>query len=52
MALQSYAVLAVTVVVKTSTEIAPWTLIPANDKRFARVAVVEAMADRMAEALG
>jgi polyphosphate:AMP phosphotransferase len=32
---------------RTSTEYAPWSLIPAEDKRTARVAVVEALANRI-----
>jgi polyphosphate:AMP phosphotransferase len=28
-------------VARTSTEIAPWTLVPANDKRYARIQVLE-----------
>jgi polyphosphate:AMP phosphotransferase len=32
---------------KTSTEIAPWTVVPANDKRYARVTVVNALAEHM-----
>ena len=28
-------------VVKTSTEIAPWTLVPGNDKRYARIEVMK-----------
>jgi len=28
---------------RTSTDLAPWQLVPANDKRFARVAVIEAV---------
>jgi polyphosphate kinase 2 (PPK2 family) len=27
----------------TSTDVAPWQLVPANDKRFARIAVLEAV---------
>lgn len=34
-------------VVRTSTDYAPWELIPANDKRFARVAVLRAVCDRL-----
>jgi polyphosphate kinase 2 (PPK2 family) len=31
----------------TSTDVAPWRLVPANDKRFARVAVLEAVCDAL-----
>ncbi len=36
----------------TSTSAAPWTLVEGNDKRFARVKVVETYCDRLASALG
>jgi AMP-polyphosphate phosphotransferase len=36
---------------KTSTEIAPWTVIEANDKRYARVKVVKTVADALEKAL-
>ena len=28
-------------VLQTSTDYAPWTLVPANDKRYARIKVLE-----------
>lgn len=30
---------------KTSTDFAPWTVIPANDKKFGRIAAIEAVVD-------
>ena len=36
----------------TSTSAAPWTLVEGNDKRFARVKVVETFCERLASALG
>jgi polyphosphate:AMP phosphotransferase len=36
---------------RTSTEIAPWTLVPANDKRYARVKVLKTLCDRLEAAL-
>jgi polyphosphate:AMP phosphotransferase len=36
---------------RTSTEYAPWTLVEANDKRFARVKVVETLCNAIAERL-
>jgi polyphosphate:AMP phosphotransferase len=36
---------------RTSTEIAPWTLVEANDKRFARIKVLRTIADRLDRAL-
>ena len=38
-------------VAHTSTDIAPWRLVPANDKRFARVAVLETICDALARRL-
>ncbi len=37
---------------RTSTEIAPWTLVPANDKNFARIKVLKTLCERIEEALG
>lgn len=34
-------------VLRTSTAHAPWTLVPSEDKRFARVAVIETVCDRL-----
>jgi polyphosphate:AMP phosphotransferase len=34
---------------RTSTEIAPWTIVEGNDKRFARVKVLETIVDRLRE---
>jgi polyphosphate:AMP phosphotransferase len=36
---------------RTSTRIAPWTLIEGNDKRYARVAVLKALCDQLEAAL-
>jgi polyphosphate:AMP phosphotransferase len=36
---------------RTSTEIAPWTLVEANDKRYARVKVLRTIADRLEEGI-
>jgi AMP-polyphosphate phosphotransferase len=38
-------------VARTSTRIAPWTLVEGNDKNFARIKVLETLADRMAARL-
>ncbi|AHK78215.1 hypothetical protein M911_02465 [Ectothiorhodospira haloalkaliphila] len=38
-------------VVRTSTEYAPWTLVSANDKRFARVTVLETACERLEAAI-
>lgn len=38
-------------VARTSTAHAPWTLVPGNDKRFARVTVLETFVQRLSEAL-
>jgi len=37
---------------RTSTAYAPWTLIESNDKRFARVKVLQTLCERMETALG
>ncbi len=37
---------------RTSTMVAPWTLVEANDKRFARVKVIETLCDAMERRLG
>jgi polyphosphate kinase 2 (PPK2 family) len=36
---------------RTSTEIAPWTLVEANDKLHARIKVLKTLCDRLEEAL-
>ena len=36
---------------RTSTEIAPWTLVEANDKRYARLKVLKTVAKRLEDAL-
>jgi polyphosphate:AMP phosphotransferase len=38
-------------VARCSTAAAPWTVVPANDKRFARVTIVETLADRIERGL-
>lgn len=38
-------------VARTSTEGAPWTLVPANDKRYARLMVLRTVAERLGAAL-
>ncbi len=39
-------------VIRTSTENAPWLIIPANDKRYARVAVLKAVTEGIRRSLG
>ncbi len=39
-------------VIRTSTEYSPWTLIPGNDKLYARINVLETVCDRLRSALG
>jgi len=36
---------------RTSTEIAPWTLVEAEDKNFTRVKVLRTITDRLEHAL-
>ncbi|MDG9670104.1 polyphosphate:AMP phosphotransferase [Hahella sp. CR1] len=38
-------------IMRTSTDYAPWTLVPANSKRHARVTVLETLCDRLEKAL-
>jgi polyphosphate:AMP phosphotransferase len=40
------------VVTRTSTDYAPWTIVPSNDKWFARVNVVETCCEQLEAALG
>ena len=37
---------------RTSTEFAPWTLVEANDKRFARVKILRTVVERLQAAMG
>jgi polyphosphate:AMP phosphotransferase len=46
-----YEVAANEMVARTDTEYAPWTLVAAEDKRFGRVKVLEALCERMRSAL-
>jgi polyphosphate kinase 2 (PPK2 family) len=46
-----YTVAVNDMVARTSTKIAPWTLVEGNDKNFARVKVLETLADRLADRL-
>jgi len=36
---------------RTSTEIAPWTLVEANDKRYARIKILKTLCERIEAAL-
>ena len=47
----SYEEAAITMFDRTHTEIAPWTIIPANDKRLARLKVLKTFCDRVERAL-
>ena len=46
-----YTVAVNDMVARTSTEIAPWTLVEGDDKNFARVKVLETLADRLDDRL-
>ena len=37
---------------RTSTTLAPWTLVEANDKYYARIKILKTLCDRLGEALG
>ena len=47
----AYELAANEMVERTSTEFAPWTLVEANDKRFARIKVLKTLCDRLEELL-
>ncbi len=47
-----YEVAVTDMVERTSTEIAPWTLVEANDKYFARIKVIRTVVERLEAALG
>lgn len=46
-----YQVAAAEMVERTSTAAAPWTLVPSNDKYYARIQVITALCDRIERAL-
>ncbi len=48
---ESYKTAVNEMVIRTSTEYAPWTLIPGNDKLHARINVLETVCDRLRSAL-
>jgi len=47
----AYRIAAHEMIIKTSTPHAPWTIVPANDKKFARVTILETIRDRMKQEL-
>ena len=48
----AYQVAAAEMIERTSTSLAPWTLVEANDKYFCRVKVLRALCDRIEGAIG
>jgi polyphosphate kinase 2 (PPK2 family) len=48
---EAYQSAAADMIERTSSEIAPWTLVPANDKKFARVQVLKTLVRRLERAL-
>jgi polyphosphate:AMP phosphotransferase len=48
----AYQVAAAEMIERTSTSLAPWTLVEANDKYFCRVKVLRALCDRVEGAIG
>ncbi len=48
---EDYTVAVNDMVARTSTKIAPWTLVEGNDKNFARIKVLRTLADRMDDRL-
>lgn len=47
-----YETAACDMIARTSTEIAPWYLIPSEDKNFARIKILETVVTKLAERLG
>jgi polyphosphate kinase 2 (PPK2 family) len=47
----AYAAAIDEMVVRTSTEAAPWTLVPGNDKKTARVVILKTLGERLERAL-
>jgi AMP-polyphosphate phosphotransferase len=47
----AYEAAAIDMLERTSTELAPWTLVEANDKKWARIKVLKTICDRLEEAL-
>jgi polyphosphate kinase 2 (PPK2 family) len=47
----AYEVAARDMLALTNTAHAPWTIVPADDKRFARLAVIERLCERIETAL-
>jgi polyphosphate:AMP phosphotransferase len=48
---EAYELAVTDMISRTSTEIAPWTLVDANDKRNARIEVIKTYSERLAKAL-
>ena len=48
---EAYQVAVADMVVRTSTDIAPWTLVEAEDKSYARIKVLKTLCERIEEAL-
>jgi AMP-polyphosphate phosphotransferase len=48
---EKYQSAAADMIERTSTEVAPWTLVAANDKKFARIKVLKTLVKRVEEAL-
>jgi polyphosphate kinase 2 (PPK2 family) len=46
-----YKAAVVEMVARSSTEFAPWTLVAAEDKRFARIQILKTLVDRLSAAL-
>ncbi|MBT1072631.1 polyphosphate:AMP phosphotransferase [Pelotalea chapellei] len=49
---EEYELAACDMIDRTSTEIAPWTLVEANDKNYARIKVLKTLCERLEAALG
>ena len=49
---EDYAQAVEEMILKTSTDVAPWTLVEANDKYFARIKIMRTVAETLEDALG
>ena len=46
-----YAAAVNDMVARTSTDLAPWIIVPANDKKYARVFILKTLCQRLEKAL-
>lgn len=49
---QNYQIAVCDMIDRTSTDVAPWTLVEANNKYFARIKIIKTIVERVSKALG